>query len=243
MKIPPIKVLIVGEAGHGKTTSLRHIVNQANTLYIPAEGKGIMFRKHNFIVPENLPISPREVFELCKLVENDPEIKTIIIDGLNGMMDIYRRTVVDTAADTRNAWAGYGNLIQGLLDVIKMSKKNYIVLAHTFYDTSSGKTVSAVPIQGATQKKGIEADFDIIVQCRSASMVELESVKDFDTNLLRITDKERMLQSKYVFQVQKTADNPSARIRSLEDMWADNQVFMDNNVQMLFEHIAEYYTE
>lgn len=59
--------------------------------------------------------------------------------------------------------------------------------------------------------------------------------------LLNITDKERLVGFKHVYQTEVTKDTLNTRIRGPMMMWQDNEVFIDNDIQMVIDRMDEYY--
>ncbi len=86
---------------------------------------------------------------------------------------------------------------------------------------------------------GREAYFSCVVASKKVPIKELES---YGSNLLDITDEDRMLGFKYVFQTKLTKDTTHERIRSPMGMFTTAQTFMDNDIQKLIDHLHGYYT-
>ncbi len=92
-------ILIIGESGSGKTTSLRNLPPD-ETFYIDADGKGLSWKgwrnqynkqKKNYIKTDD----PDMVYNIMREVhEKQKQFKYLVIDTLNGIMvgDEMRRT-------------------------------------------------------------------------------------------------------------------------------------------------------
>ena len=92
-------ILIIGESGSGKTTSLRNLPPE-ETFYIDADGKGLSWKgwrnqynkqKKNYIKTDD----PDMVYKLMEEIHSkQKQFKYLIIDTLNGIMvgDEMRRT-------------------------------------------------------------------------------------------------------------------------------------------------------
>ena len=64
---------------------------------------------------------------------------------------------------------------------------------------------------------------------------------NFDPEMLHITERDERLGYKHVFQVQPTKEVTGGRIRDLLGMWQDNQIWMDNDVNLLAQHLDKYF--
>lgn len=100
------------------------------------------------------------------------------------------------------------------------------------------ETKTAVPVKGALKGTGVEAYFSTVVYAQKMPIIKL---KDMDENLLHITDEDEELGFKYVFQTRVTKDTVNTRIRSPMGLFSKNQTYMDNDCQILLEHLNNYY--
>jgi len=96
----------------------------------------------------------------------------------------------------------------------------------------------SVPIKGALKNQGVEAYFSTVVE---ATKIPIKDLKDYDTDLLHISEDEADLGFKYVFQCQITKDTVNERIRGPMGMFDTSETYIDNNVQLLLEKLNEYY--
>lgn len=89
-------VLVCGESSTGKSVSL---LNLENVLYLNCEsGKKLPFKPKTFI--QKTITDPYQVYEAFTWAEEQDEIKTIVIDGLNYLMDMYESVHVLNASNT-----------------------------------------------------------------------------------------------------------------------------------------------
>jgi hypothetical protein len=180
------------------------------------------------------------------LEENCPEVHTVILDTITFLMNQYETQYVLTAVDTRAAWQGYGQFYTRLMHGIKSSKKNFIILAHTFDEKrEEGKLViteTKVPIKGAVGKIGAEADFNIVLSARKVTLATLHDFLTEDNKLLTLSPKEKRLEFKYVFQTDLTKDTISEKIRSPMGLWSDEELYIDNDISLLIRRLQEYYS-
>ena len=95
-----------------------------------------------------------------------------------------------------------------------------------------------VPIKGALKNNGIEAYFSTVVSTKKMPLTELEP---YQSDLLTITDEERELGFKHVFQTRITKDTTGERIRSPMGLFSKEQTFMNNDAQLLLDHLDRFY--
>ncbi|MNE86862.1 hypothetical protein D3C80_1839960 [compost metagenome] len=58
-----------------------------------------------------------------------------------------------------------------------------------------------------------------------------------------ITDEDKELGYKHVFQTRPTKTTTGERIRSPMGMFSRDQTFMDNDAQLLLDHLNRYYAD
>lgn len=126
-------------------------------------------------------------------------------------------------------------------DVVAKSQKDWIFIAHNTAELQPDGTYKYyVPVKGALKGQGAEAYFSIIVYARRVKITELEALP-YDENLLHITERDRLVGYKHVFQCEVTKEFANSRIRSPIGCFAPNQIFMDNDMQLLLDHLCRYY--
>lgn len=76
-----------------------------------------------------------------------------------------------------------------------------------------------------------------MLMCQKVKIDDLVEGSD----LLKITDKERNVGFKHVYQTEVTKDTLNTRIRGPMMMWADNEVFIDNDIQLVLDRMDQYY--
>lgn len=123
--------------------------------------------------------------------------------------------------------------------VIKFNKPT-IILAHVqdFIDESTLELKTYVPVKGALKNQGCEAYFSTVV---SAKRVNIKDLKDYKSSMLNITEDEEIDGFKYVFQTRLTKKTVGERIRSPMGMFSRQETFIDNDCQLLLDHLKEYY--
>lgn len=81
-------------------------------------------------------------------------------------------------------------------------------------------------------------DFSTVVGTKRMPIKELEG---FKSDILTITDEEKDLGYKHVFQTQPTKKTVGDRIRSPMGMFSKQETYMDNDANLLIKHLREYY--
>lgn len=232
-------VLICGLSGAGKSAALRNLPNPEGVMYLNCEsGKKLPFpsKFQQFTITD-----PKQVFEAFDHADKTPTIHTIVIDSLTFLMDMFESVYVLTAQDTMKAWSNYQQFYKTLMQqYVAKSKKNVIFTAHVLNILNENEMVveTRVPVKGALKNTGVEAYFSTVVTARK---VNLSVLKDYDNPLLVITEEDRALGYKYVFQTKITKDTVAHRIRSSMGMWTTAETFIDNDAALLLQRLHQYY--
>lgn len=233
-------VLIGGLSGAGKSASLRNIKNQEKWVYMCTEaGKKLPFKNKFNTVNITDPLDVIDYFDNC--IENTEDVEGIIIDTVSFLMEQFESQYVLTSANTMKAWGDYNQFFKKIMQQ-KVAKfgKPVVILTHIREDideTTAEKVVSA-PIKGALRGTGIEAFFSTIVNAKKVSIKELEK---YNSDLLEITEEDRALGYKHVFQTRITKSTIGEKIRSPMGMFSISQTYMDNDAQKLLDHLNEFY--
>lgn len=243
-------VLVVGESAAGKSASLRNIRNQEDWIYLGTEaGKRLPFKNkfERHIITD--PYQVHEAFDYATNGLPDQDVpkpegnKGIICDSLTFLMDQFETNYVLNAANTMTAWGAYQQFFKILLQQkVASYGKPTIFTAHV-KDELNEKTAemkTSVPIKGALKGNGVEAYFSTVV---SAKKVEIKLLEKYGSDLLVITDEERELGYKHVFQTRPTKTTTGERIRSPMGLFSREQTYMDNDVQLLLDHLTAFYAD
>ena len=70
------------------------------------------------------------------------------------------------------------------------------------------------------------------------------AIKDmigYESDILKITDDEKEIGYKHVFQTRPTKTTTGERIRSPMGLFSKEQSFMDNDAQLLLDHLTDFY--
>jgi len=230
-------LLICGESSTGKSACLR---NLENVLYLNCEsGKKLPFKPKKYC--QQTITDPLHVFEWFTWAESQTEIHTIVVDGLNFLMDMFESIHVLPSTNTMKSWGDYAQYFKKLMQqYVSKSSKNVIFTAHT--KTALNEAAMAmetkVPIKGALANQGLEAYFSCIV---STKKVKLKDLEKYPNNLLTISDRDKAVGYKHVFLTNGTAETVQERMRSPMGLFEDLETFIDNDVALVLKRLHEYY--
>jgi len=232
-------VLIGGYSGEGKSASLVNIQNQDRWFYLNCEaGKRLPFKNNFKTFRIEDPYQVQEAFDHG--TDND-EVDGIIVDSLTFMMDMLETQYVINSANTQKAWGDFAQFFKVLMQekVVRFAKPT-IFTAHMLdvLDEKAMEMKTQVPIKGSLKNNGVEAYFSTVVQARKVPLTEL---KDYGNELLTITEDDEMLGYKHVFQTRPTKKTVGSRIRSPMGMFSREQTYMNNDAQLLLDHLKAFY--
>jgi len=234
-------LLIVGKSATGKSRALKNLKNPSGVLYLNCEsGKKLPF-KSGF--KEHI-ISDFRLVANAFIWAEKPEqanIHTIVVDSLTYWLDMVESQLVLTSANTQQAWGQFAQTFKNLMQVqVATSTKNVIFLAHTKDEVNETEMVREVfvPVKGALKNQGIESYFSQVI---STKKVQLRDLEEYTNPLLTITDRERKLGYKHVFQTMVTEKTVNERIRGPEDLFTDAETFIDNDAQLVLDRLNQYY--
>jgi hypothetical protein len=232
-------VLVVGYSSGGKSASLRNLTNQERWLYLNTEaGKRLPF-KNSF---KSYRITdPYQVHEAFDYGTDNPEVDGIVVDSLTFLMDMFESQYVINSANTMKGWADFAQFYKVLMQQkVTLFNKPAIFTAHVLdtLDERNMEMKTSVPVKGSLKNNGIEAYFSTVVAAKRVAIKELEK---YGSKLLVISDEEKELGYKHVFQTRPTKTTTGERLRSPMEMFTKEQTYMDNDVQVLLNHLHEFY--
>jgi hypothetical protein len=232
-------VLVVGKSAVGKSASLMGIEDPKGVLYLNCEsGKKLPFRS-KFI--EKVVTDPMQIYEAFDWAETQPNVHTIVIDTLTYLLDMYESLYVLGSANTMKAWGDFSQYFKQLMQqYVAKSTKNVVFLAHTSDKMNEAEMAieTSVPVKGSLKNNGIESYFSQVI---AAKKIKIKDLKDYRSGLLTITPEEEALGFKHVFQTKLTKDTVNERIRGPLGMFDTKETFIDNNMQLVFNRLKEYY--
>jgi len=237
-KINDHLVCICGASGTGKSASLMNIENPAGVLYLNTEaGKKLPF-KSKFI--EKTITDPFQIYEAFAWAETKPDIHSIVIDSLVFMMDMFESVHVIGAANTMAQWGAYAQFFKNLMNQhVAKSTKNVIFTSHVTDVLNETDMVveKLIKVKGSIMNTSVEAFFSMVIATKKVPITKLTH----KTPLLTITAEEEALGFKHVFQTCLTKETVNERLRSPLGMWQPEEVFIDNNIQLVMNRLTEYY--
>lgn len=232
-------VLLVGKSAAGKSASLKDLLNPEGVMYLNCEaGKKLPFRAK---FKQYTITDPLQVPEAFQAAETKPEIHTIITDTLTYLLEMYESLYINGAADGQKAWGNFFQYFKDLMQVqVALSTKSVVFLAHTADQLNKNEMAmeTKVPVKGSLKNNGIESYFSCVIAAKKMTLKDLEPYK---SSLLTITPEEEALGFKHVFQTCLTKETVGERLRSPIGMWNKNETFIDNNMQLVFDRLKEYY--
>ena len=242
----PQSALIAGESATGKSMSLRNIRNPEGVAYLNCEGKPLPFRSS---FKEVRITDPWDIAPFFERAENNKDIHTIVIDSVTFMMDMMETLHVNNPPknaegkpDTFKGWANYKEVFSALMHKhVNPSRLSVIMLAHTRDNMDKDEQIlkTNVPIKGALKNMGIEAFFTTVVYTRKMSLAKLD---DYKNDMLIYNEDDEELGFKHVFQTRITRDTIGSTIRSPDGLFGKKETFINNDVQILLDHLQRFYS-
>lgn len=233
-------VLVVGFSATGKSASLRNIRNQEKWLYLNTEaGKRLPFRNKLDSKRIDDPYQIHEAFDYA--TENPTVYDGLIVDSLTFLMDMFETQYVLNSSNTMQAWGNFSQFFKVLMQekVVRFAKP-VVITAHVKdeLDEKAMDMKTSVPIKGSLKNNGVEAYFSTVVAAKKMAIKDLAS---YDSNLLHISEEDKELGYKHVFQTRPTKTTIGEKIRSPMGLFEKSQTFMDNDVQLLLDHLRAFY--
>lgn len=232
-------VLLVGKAANGKSASLRNLKNPEGVLYLNCEaGKKLPFRSK--FIEKTITDPIKHIPQMFIAAESKPEIHTIIVDSLTYLLDMYESKYVLPLANKMEGWSNFAQFFKYLMqDLVAKSTKNVIFTAHVKDDvTDEMVRETSVPVKGSLKNNGIESYFSCVIAAKKKKLTDLEEYK---SAMLTVTPQEEALGFKYVFQTMITKDTVNERLRGPMGLFASNETFIDNDMQLVLDRLHEYY--
>lgn len=232
-------VLIAGPSAVGKSASFMNLKNPEGVMYLGTEaGKRLPFRSK---FREFKIVDPYQIFEGFDAAEGKNDVHTIVIDSVSFLMEQFESQYVLNSSNGMKAWSDYQQYFKTLMQYyVAKSTKNVLMTTHTAQTLNESEMVveTKAVVKGALKGTGIEAYFSCVVGAKKLSLKALEG---FESDLLKITDEDRLLGLKYVYQTKLTKDSVHERIRSPLGMFSQQETYMDNDAQKLLDRLHHYY--
>lgn len=232
-------VLLCGKSATGKSASLMGLENPEGVMYLNCEsGKRLPFKAKfkQYVITD-----PLQVVEAFDHAETLPDIHTIVVDSLTYLLDLYESLYVLNSPNTMKAWGEFSQYFKTLMQQkVAGSSKRVVFTAHTSDTLNESEMAieTKVPVKGSLKNNGIESYFSVVI---ASKKVPLKTLKDYSSDLLTITPEEEALGFKYVYQTKITKDSVGERIRGPLGLFSTKETFIDNNLQLVFDRLQEYY--
>jgi len=232
-------ILVVGYSATGKSASLRNIRNQEKWMHLNTEaGKRLPFK--NKFQPYRID-DPYQVHEAFDYATGNPAIDGIVLDSLTFLMDMLETQYVLPSTNTMKAWGDFAQFFKVLMQekVVRFGKP-VIITAHVKdeLDEKAMDIKTSVPIKGSLKNNGVESYFSTVVATKK---MVLKDLKDYHSELLHISEEDEELGYKHVFQTRPTKTTIGEKIRSPMGMFEKKQTFIDNDCQILLDHLSAFY--
>ena len=120
------------------------------------------------------------------------------------------------------------------------STKKVIFLAHVL-ETYNDQTLTMdvkIPVKGALKNNGIESFFSVVI---AAKKMRIKDLADYKNDMLTYSPQEEMLGLKYVYQTMLTKETVGERIRGPEDLFTQQETFINNDMQLVLDRLDQYY--
>lgn len=232
-------VLLCGKSATGKQASLMQLKNPEGVMYLNCEqGKRLPFKSK---FKQYVVVDPLQVLEAFDHAETDTSIHTIVVDSLTYLMDMYESIYVLPATNTMKAWSDFAQFFKTLMQQkVAGSTKKVVFIAHTADSLNENEMAveTKVPVKGALKNQGVESYFSLVI---ASKKVPLKLLKDYQNDLLEITPEEEALGFKYVYQTKITKDTVNERLRGPLGLFSNNETFINNDIQLVFDRLHEYY--
>jgi hypothetical protein len=233
-------VLLCGFSAAGKSRSLKNLRDPAGVLYLNCEaGKKLPFKAQFKELTVTDPLQIQEAFDWA---ETKPHIHTIIIDSVTYLMEMFESLYIYRNANTQGAWNDFQQYFKEVMQQkVASSSKKVLFIAHVkeVYNDKLMRMDTKVPVKGALQNNGIESYFSIVI---GAKVMEVKDLANYKNSLLNITPKEADLGIKYVYQTKLTKETIGERLRGPDDLFSDQETYIDNDIQLVFDRLNEYYS-
>ncbi len=232
-------VLLCGKSATGKSASLMGLEKPEGVMYLNCEsGKRLPFKTtfKQYVITD-----PLQVVEAFDHAETLPDVHTIVVDSLTYLLDLYESLYVLNSPNTMKSWGEFAQYFKTLMQQkVAGSSKRVVFTAHTSdtLNESEMAVETKVPVKGSLKSNGIESYFSVVI---ASKKVPLKTLKDYNSDLLVITPEEEALGFKYVYQTKITKDTVGERIRGPLGLFSTKETFIDNNLQLVFDRLQDYY--
>ena len=156
-------VMCIGDTGTGKTSSLRNL-DPSKVCYINIDNKPIPF-KHKDLSKNVSLKSTQQLINGMEQIEEELHIEYCVIDTISFLGDMFFSEHIENSTNGMKAWSDYKSYILKIINMAKVSRINYIFLAHAqdVYDEREMVTKTFAKIQGSLKGGGLEGHFTYVL--------------------------------------------------------------------------------
>lgn len=245
-------VMISGKSKTGKSTSLKGLAyddndqpypdeQQAKVMYLQTEGNKKLPFNNNFSVHKITdPYQVEEAFDHAR--ENPDKYDFIIIDSQTFLMDQFESQYVLEAKDGLKGWSNFQQYFKRLIqEHVPTVPQAVIFTAHTMDIMNESEMImeTKIPVKGALKGQGIESYFSCVI---STKRMPIQKLKDYENEFLNITEEEKELGVKHVYQTRLTKDTIGERVSSPINMWSKKETYIDNNIRFVIKRLSQFYS-
>lgn len=217
-------LLLIGETGSGKSTAMRNLPLE-KTIWLNTEKKSLPFRGQKRLLNNVQVKDPDEMIQGMAWIEEQSDCEYVVLDSLTMLMDMWYMKHIATAPanKTMQMWGEYKNFGMNILELMKQSKKFYIVtsLVDTKMDRFGSPEKECSKIQGSLGGGAVESHFTVVAH----------------TNIKQDPTTKELT---YGFVLGKTNDRPLVSAKSPMDFLEGKKVIEDNDITILTNEVIEF---
>ena len=165
------------------------------------------------------------------------------MDSLTYLLDMYESTYVLNSTNAMKSWSDFAQFFKTLMQQkVASSTKKVVFIAHTSDSLNENEMAveTKVPVKGSLKNQGIESYFSLVI---ASKKVPLKALKDYGSDLLTISPEEEALGFKYVYQTKITKDTVHERLRGPLGLFDTKETYINNDIQLVFDRLDEYYED
>ena len=235
-------ILVCGESGAGKSRSLKAFKDRKDMLVFDCDaGKRLPFRNSFKEIQITEPEAVLKFLDMIIAKGDANPFKVIVIDTINLLMELFESLyVIDSPKPHGGAWLDYQQFWKRLINKASQINSFFVFYAHAdvYIDEATATQRVSVPVKGALKRNGLESYFTTVIGALKAPMKDLEKSPNA---LLHISDRDRELKYKHCFQTRTTKHTVGDRIKGDEDLWSDDELFIDNDILVVINRILQHY--
>lgn len=252
---PRLLILLSGESASGKSASLRNLRNPEGVFYISTEVDKPLPFPDKFKKPPFPLTDPKMLIDWIPQIDANPDIHTVVLDSLTFLMSMFESKYVLTKTtvtkngivkDTLSGWSDYQEYFKKIfLDLIAKSPKNWIIIAHNEKEQlPDGQLSYKVVTKGALAKQSIESYFSLVFYARRIDLTEVDQLPvPPNEECFTITPKEKSIGVKHIIQCDVTEEFAHSKIRSPIGCFGVDQIFWNNDMQLIIDYLIKYYKQ